>query len=241
MVPVVGIVVTRDGETSGGLARCLDSLRAAGALPLVLDDASADGTAALARAKGAEVLTFPPVGPDRAAWTGRSESAVRLDALRWAGNFGPEWAIYLDDDEWLLSPKTVAQQIREQIARPFVGCYYYRTLNFWGSMNRIKGWRGTQSDMRPRAWRWDPRAPLELFRREPHCGQVPLYALERTPAWCAMVGVGHLGYLTPALRERKAASYRKHVGPVPPPFEWSELLADENVFEFDWQTVSGLP
>lgn len=77
----VGVLVpARDEE--GFLARCLDSLgafRSAGDPILVVDNASADGTAATARGRGVEVVAEPRPGRGWAVGTGYRALSARCD------------------------------------------------------------------------------------------------------------------------------------------------------------------
>ena len=85
-------------NASGAIGRVLDGVRsfAPGLDVLVVDDGSADGTAGLARARGAEVLRHPEnLGKGAALRTGFSEALARgasgvltLDA---DGQHPPEW------------------------------------------------------------------------------------------------------------------------------------------------------
>lgn len=91
-------------DESATLARCLDSVRGLVDEIVVVDTGSTDGTRAIARAHGAEVIDVP--------W--RDDfSAARNAGLERAHGV---WILVLDGDEWL--PPESVEPIRALAARP---------------------------------------------------------------------------------------------------------------------------
>jgi len=128
-------LITRNAATR--LAECLDALAFADEI-VVLDGGSTDGTADIARARGARVI-------EETGWPGFGPQKNRaLDAL------GTDWVLSIDADE-VVSPE-LAASIRAAIATPRGDVYAVdRLSNFCGSWITHSGWYPD----------WIPR----LFRR----------------------------------------------------------------------------
>jgi glycosyltransferase involved in cell wall biosynthesis len=130
------IVIARNEEASIG--RCLRSAAFADEI-VVVDGASTDGTAAVARSLGARVIEttdWPGFGPQK----NRARDAAT-----------GEWVLSLDADEWIEAP--LAEEIRAVIAGADAAGGYEmpRRSRFCGRVVRHCG--------------WSPDYVLRLFRR----------------------------------------------------------------------------
>lgn len=92
---VAAVVIGRN--EGARLAACLDSLAGEAGCVVYVDSGSADGSAALARARGAQVVELDPALPFTAA-RGRNEGFARLDRLADAGGAAPEFVQFVDGD-----------------------------------------------------------------------------------------------------------------------------------------------
>jgi len=121
------IVITKNEEAA--IARCLRSADFADEI-VVLDSASADKTAEIARALGASVIVS-------ADWPGFGPQKNR--ALREASG---DWVLSLDADEWI--EPALAAEIKVAIARPDAADGYEipRRSRFCGKIVRHGDWRG---------------------------------------------------------------------------------------------------
>ena len=121
------IVITKNEEAA--IARCLRSADFADEI-VVLDSASADKTAEIARALGARVIVS-------ADWPGFGPQKNR--ALREASG---DWVLSLDADEWI--EPALAAEIKVAIARPDAADGYEipRRSRFCGKIVRHGDWRG---------------------------------------------------------------------------------------------------
>ncbi len=124
-VPVTVVVLTRDEEVN--LARCLTSVQWADQV-IVVDSGSADGTVALARSLGAEVVHQPWLG-----FSGQREFALRLPEVR------NDWVYFVDADEWV-SPQ-LAAEVSAALAAAGCAAFSHRLrLVFLGTWIRHCGW-----------------------------------------------------------------------------------------------------
>lgn len=126
-VPVSVVVLALDEEPNIG--RCLASAAWAGQR-VVVDAGSADGTAKIARAAGAEVVEQPWLG-----YSAQREFALRLPLLR------HDWVYFLDADEWV--PPQLAAEIADCLRQPGCAAFAHRfRLVFQGRWIRHCGWYG---------------------------------------------------------------------------------------------------
>ena len=124
-VPVSVVVLTLDEEVN--IRRCLGSVAWAGQV-VVIDSGSADGTAAIARGLGAEVVDQPWLG-----FSGQREFALRLPRLR------HDWVYFVDADEWICPQ--LAREIAGQLRAPSCAGFSQRfRLVFDGTWIRHGGW-----------------------------------------------------------------------------------------------------
>lgn len=124
-VPVSVVVLTLDEEVN--IRRCLGSVAWAGQV-VVIDSGSADGTAAIARGLGAEVVDQPWLG-----FSGQREFALRLPQLR------HDWVYFVDADEWICPQ--LAREIAGQLRAPSCAAFSQRfRLVFDGTWIRHGGW-----------------------------------------------------------------------------------------------------
>jgi glycosyltransferase involved in cell wall biosynthesis len=124
-VPVSVVVLTLNEEPN--IQRCLASVAWADQV-VVVDSGSVDGTVALARAAGAEVVEQPWLG-----YSAQRESSLRLPLLR------HDWVYFVDADEWV-SPQ-LAAEIGMRLADPqCVGFTHRLRLVFMGTWIRHCGW-----------------------------------------------------------------------------------------------------
>lgn len=129
----VGAVVIGRNEGER-LARCLDSLRGTVAHVVYADSGSSDGSVALARARGAEVVELPRGTPMNAA-RGRNAGFARLRALA----PGLEYVFFVDGD-CLVEPGFLAEARATLAAEPDLGavCGRRRELHPEASLyNRV--------------------------------------------------------------------------------------------------------
>jgi glycosyltransferase involved in cell wall biosynthesis len=131
------IVISKNEETA--IARCLRSANFADEI-VVVDNASTDKTAEIARAQGARVTVTPD-------WPGFGPQKNR--ALREATG---DWILSLDADEWI--EPALAAEIQAVIALPNAADGYEipRRSRFCGEIVHYGDWRGDRV--------------LRLFRRE---------------------------------------------------------------------------
>ena len=114
-IPVSVIVLTRNEEKN--IAACLDSLSGFAEV-FVVDSASTDDTAAIAREKGAKVVPF--------VWNGRYPKKKQ-----WALENCPiahEWVLYVDADEQV-TPR-LAREIAATVARGGPQAGYFITFDY---------------------------------------------------------------------------------------------------------------
>jgi len=124
-VPLSVVVLTLDEEPN--IRRCLDSVGWAEQV-VVVDAGSADGTVAVARARGAEVVEQPWLG-----FSAQREFALRLPMIR------HDWVYFVDADEWV-SPQ-LAAEIAGRLTRPDCAGFAHRfRLMFMGTWIRHCGW-----------------------------------------------------------------------------------------------------
>jgi glycosyltransferase involved in cell wall biosynthesis len=121
------IVITKNEEAA--IARCLRSAGFADEI-VVLDNASTDRTAEIARVLGARVIASPD-------WPGFGPQKNR--ALAQASG---DWVLSLDADEWI--EPALAAEIEAVIARPDAADGYEipRRSRFCGKIVRHGDWRG---------------------------------------------------------------------------------------------------
>lgn len=108
------------GNNRGTLGACLDGLGAVCDEVVAVDSASTDGSAELARERGARVVHHP--------W--RGYGAARAAAVR--ALEGCDWLLYLDSDEWLL-PESV-EALRRWRAREHATPAYRVALRDWAEL-----------------------------------------------------------------------------------------------------------
>jgi glycosyltransferase involved in cell wall biosynthesis len=126
-VPVSVVVLTLDEEVN--IRRCLDSVGWADQV-VVIDSGSADGTAVIARALGADVVEQPWLG-----FSAQREFALRLPLLR------HDWVYFVDADEWICPQ--LASEIAGWLAAPGCAAFSQRfRLVFQGTWIRHGGWYG---------------------------------------------------------------------------------------------------
>jgi glycosyltransferase involved in cell wall biosynthesis len=119
-VPVSVLIPIRNEESN--LPRCLESVRWAGEI-IVVDSASTDNSAAIARRHGAEVVQFRFNG----VWPKKKNWALENIPFR------HEWVLILDADE--VMPPDAAAEIRELVAqdgRGHAGFWINRRFMFMG-------------------------------------------------------------------------------------------------------------
>jgi glycosyltransferase involved in cell wall biosynthesis len=132
-VPVSVVVLTRDEEAN--IARCLASLAWARQV-MVIDSGSSDGTVALARSCGADVVEQPWLG-----FSQQREFALRhLDVTH-------DWIYFVDADEWVSSQ--LAAEIAARLRAPDCAAFAHRLrLVFQGTWIRHCGWYSASSVVR---------------------------------------------------------------------------------------------
>lgn len=121
------IVITKNEEAA--IARCLRSANFADEA-VVVDHASTDRTAAIARAHGARVIVTPD-------WPGFGPQKNRA-----LGHATGDWVLSLDADEWI--EPGLAGEIRDAIVRTDAADGYEipRRSRFCGKIVRHGDWRG---------------------------------------------------------------------------------------------------
>jgi glycosyltransferase involved in cell wall biosynthesis len=174
--PTLSILVPARNEATV-IGACVRSLTEQGHV-LVLDDESSDGTAAIARAAGAEVLvgTSPPPG-----WLGKPWACAQL-----AGATSPDILVFVDADV-RLSPGAVAAAVAVLDAAGLdVVCPFPRQLAATSAERLIQPLL---------QWSWLTTLPLRVAERSPRpsltaaCGQflvVRRAALERAGGFAAV-------------------------------------------------------
>jgi hypothetical protein len=126
-VPVSVVVLTLDEEVN--IRRCLASVAWADQV-VVIDSGSADGTAAIAHALGADVVEQPWLG-----FSAQREFALRLPLLR------HDWVYFVDADEWVCPQ--LASEIAGRLPEPCCAAFSQRfRLVFQGTWIRHCGWYG---------------------------------------------------------------------------------------------------
>jgi glycosyltransferase involved in cell wall biosynthesis len=127
-VPRLSLIVISKNEEAA-IARCLRSANFADEI-VVVDHASTDKTAEIARAEGARVIVTPD-------WPGFGPQKNR--ALQAATG---DWILSLDADEWI--EPALAAEIRAAIANPDAADGYEipRRSRFCGEIVRYGDWRG---------------------------------------------------------------------------------------------------
>lgn len=124
--PVSVIVPTRNEASN--LGKCLDHLQWADEV-VVIDSGSTDGTAEIARDRGARVIDFRW----NRDWPKKKGWALAHAELR------HEWVLIVDADEWIVPE--LADEIGHAIRRPdIVGYYINRKWMFMGRWLRHGGW-----------------------------------------------------------------------------------------------------
>jgi glycosyltransferase involved in cell wall biosynthesis len=124
-VEVSVVILTRDEEANIG--RCLSSMAWADQV-IVVDSGSTDGTLAIARSLGVEVVEQPWLG-----YSDQRDFALRLPQIR------HNWVYFVDADEWV-SPY-LAQEIAVQLRAPSCAGFAHRLrLIFLGTWIRHCGW-----------------------------------------------------------------------------------------------------
>lgn len=124
-VPLTAVVLTRDEEVN--IERCLASVAWADQV-IVVDSGSADGTVALARSIGADIVEQPWLG-----FSAQREFALRLPEVR------NDWIYFVDADEWV-SP-ALASEIAGQLRATDCAAFAQRfRLVFQDTWIRHCGW-----------------------------------------------------------------------------------------------------
>jgi glycosyltransferase involved in cell wall biosynthesis len=124
-VPVTVVVLTQDEELN--IDRCLASVAWADQV-VVVDSGSADGTVAIARSLGAEVVQQPWLG-----FSAQREFALRHQVLR------HDWVYFVDADEWISAE--LAAEVAERLQAPQCAAFTQRfRLVFQGTWIRHCGW-----------------------------------------------------------------------------------------------------
>jgi glycosyltransferase involved in cell wall biosynthesis len=132
-VPVTVVVLTRDEEAN--ITRCLASVAWAGQV-VVIDSGSSDGTLALARAGGADVVEQPWLG-----FSQQREFALRHPQVK------HDWVYFVDADEWV-SPQ-LASEVADRLRAPGCAAFSQRLrLVFQGTWIRHCGWYSGSSVVR---------------------------------------------------------------------------------------------
>jgi glycosyltransferase involved in cell wall biosynthesis len=119
---LTAIVLTRNEEKH--LPDCLASLRWAPQV-MVFDSGSTDGTLAIARAAGAQVLQRPFDD-----YSGQRNAALAAAQT--------EWVLFVDADERV--PPELAQEMTSALARPEAGWWIPRHNYIFGKLTRHAGW-----------------------------------------------------------------------------------------------------
>jgi glycosyltransferase involved in cell wall biosynthesis len=124
-VPLTAVVLTRNEEPN--IRRCIASLAWADQV-VVVDSGSTDGTVAITRSLGIEVVEQPWLG-----FSDQREFALRLPQIR------HDWVYFVDADEWV-SPQ-LAAEIAAQLRDPSCAGFAHRLrLVFLGTWIRHCGW-----------------------------------------------------------------------------------------------------
>ncbi len=135
---ITAIILTRDEEIH--LARCIDSIAGLVARIIVVDSFSSDATVAIARARGAEVLT--------------RRFVHQADQFQWALDTVPiasDWVLRLDADEYL--EPALAKEIADRLPtlpNEITGVVFKRKVFFRGRWIR---WGGYYPTYLLRLWR----------------------------------------------------------------------------------------
>jgi glycosyltransferase involved in cell wall biosynthesis len=125
ILPITVIVAARNEARN--LPRCLESLQDVGEV-WVIDSQSADGTAEIARSRGAQVVQFHYKG----GWPKKRQWAMETLPLAY------EWILLLDADE-SLTPELIGE-VRRAIANPAINGYYISLrMYFLGRLLRHGG------------------------------------------------------------------------------------------------------
>jgi glycosyltransferase involved in cell wall biosynthesis len=124
-VPVSVVVLTRNEEPN--IRRCLDSVMWADQV-VVIDSGSTDGTVAIARAAGADIVEEPWLG-----FSAQREFALRLPEVR------HDWIYFVDADEWV-SPQLAAEIAMRLRAPGCAGFTHRLRLVFQGRWIKHCGW-----------------------------------------------------------------------------------------------------
>ena len=198
MVQIVGAILARDEAAEDRyLAVAIRNALSFCDRVLMLDDGSTDGTAALARGLGAEV-----VQRDSTGWWGRGESAARQELWELACRQG-EWIYMFDADHELLGVSR--QDMQTLCSATSVDSWACPLWDCWDSpeQHRVDGyWQAWRS---PRAWLFKALSGT-WPERGIHSGHAPMRAW-RTGLMPPGTGIRHYSYVNKLHRDKKLAQY----------------------------------
>jgi len=229
------LVLVRDG-VKVGFERCLESIKMAGMIPVVLDDESTDDTYLMAKRYGAKYRYHSDKGNREHEIWQTSEHQLRRALTDFALTFNPQVMATLDADEWWMSPITTGQVAQSMLKHNLYDTVYFRTVNFWNDEKHVKVFPHDPNYARPRVWRVYPSE-----NQEPCggliCRQAPDHVDQKRVATQYNICVGHSGYISREVRFAKSKRYVQ-LGAG----QWArEFAADRNVREWDESILRGLP
>ena len=206
---VAAIVARNEAAPDRYLARVLANCASLCDETVVVDDGSTDDTARMARAAGAIVSQYG-AATEGGFW-GVNETSPRAHLWELASKIaGPDGWIYVADADHELVGVT-RTQLHTLCSTTFSTCWALPLWDCWDSdvTHRVDGfWQAWRS---PRPW---------LFKAHPHTGWAPRWDVRgihaghspgnfplRPGAAPAGMAIRHLGYISRAHREAKAARY----------------------------------
>lgn len=172
---------------------------------VVLDDQSGDATAELARDAGASVYVR---GDGVSAWGAESPARAELWDRAMQETEPGDWILILDADMVpLRNPRPLLAPGIDAVAFPLFDLWlkegsrlWFREDGFWQGHLHPRLWAVRRPETPENGWKWSERGI--------HTGHFPLnLSIHRAITAPLDYSLLHYAYLTPALREAKAAAY----------------------------------
>lgn len=206
---IIGAILARnEAAPDRYLAKCVQNALALCDGVVLLNDGSIDGTPALARSLGCEVVERGQGGANEEGWWGSSESSARAELWRLASERA-DWIYVFDADHELLG--ATRDDFHALASAEHANAWSFALMDCWDSpdTHRVDGyWRAWAH---PRPWLvklhpFEGYAP-EWRARGIHAGHLPTNFPIRAVSAPPTHVIRHCGYISPTARAAKVKQY----------------------------------